>query len=101
MESMNTKNQLQEKAVAFDLIKGEFTAEEAQEILMHMLQKKISFHEMKIFSKDIRFGETDEASIKRIEELRKTKNECKAFLKEAIENGRKLRVKTYTEIEMI
>ena len=101
MESRNTNNQVQGKTAAFDLIKGEFSAEEAQEILMHMLHKKISFHEMKIFSKDIRFGETDEVSIKRIEELRKTKNECKAFLKEAIESGRKLRVKTYTEIEII
>ena len=53
------------------LVKGQYTAEEAKEILMDLFHSKINFHEVKNFSNKERFGQDHEHSIKRMTELRK------------------------------
>jgi hypothetical protein len=85
----------------FDLIKGEFSVEDAREILLHMIQKKIEFHEMKIFSNDVRFGKSDDDSINRIEQLRKSKNQINMLLKGAKEAGKTIRINSSTQIELL
>lgn len=87
--------------LAFDLIKGEFTADEAKDILMHMVQKKIDFHEMKIFSEDVRFGIKDNFSLERVEELRVSKNKVKEIIEDAQAKGQKVRIKSNIQIEII
>ncbi len=59
-----------QKVEQIDLIKGDFTAGEAKEILMNLINSKINFHEVKSFSKMIRLGIPEEQSLKRVEELK-------------------------------
>ena len=42
------------KMVQFDLIDGEFSTEEAREILMNLFSEKIRFHEVQILAKQER-----------------------------------------------
>lgn len=52
------------------LVKGNYTADEAREILMDLFHSKINFHEVKNFSSNERYGKDHEHSIKRIASLR-------------------------------
>ena len=63
----NKMNKLEQ----LNLIEGNFSDEEAKEILMGIFLAKINFHEKKIFSSQIRFGKVDEIAINRIPKLKK------------------------------
>ncbi|MFQ3213798.1 MAG: hypothetical protein ACJAT1_001814 [Marivirga sp.] len=101
MTQLSEKIDEQKHLMEFDLIKGEFSVEDAREILLHMIQKKIEFHEMKIFSNDVRFGKSDDDSINRIEQLRKSKNQINMLLKGAKEAGKTIRINSSTQIELL
>ena len=84
MQTPKTTNQL-------NLIKGQFTADEAKEILTNIFVAKIKFHELKNFSTQIRTGNSDTFSQERIvflsEELKKIElivNEAKSLNKKLI-----------------
>lgn len=66
----------------FNLIQGTFTTEEAREILATLLNDKIKFHSHKDFSHQERYGKPDPHAEVRIPELKKTKEDVFAFLKE-------------------
>lgn len=71
MQTLKKTNQL-------NLIEGQFSADEAKEILTTIFVTKIKFHELKNFSSQIRTGELDEFAQNRIlflnEELKKIEN---------------------------
>ena len=69
----------------FKLIAGDFTPEEAKEILTHHFTTKINFHQTKNFSSLERFGSYDKSALKRIPEL----NESLAIINQLIENAKK------------
>ena len=69
----------------FSLIAGEFSPAETREILMNVFSSKIHFHEMRNFSMQERFGETDKTALKRIPQLKK----CLDEIKKIIEDGEK------------
>lgn len=48
----------------FKLIDSNYTASEAREILMAIINSKIQFHQLKTFSHDIRYGIPDAHSEK-------------------------------------
>ncbi len=85
----------------YDLIKGDFTPEEALEILSYLIDKKINFHELKTFSNEIRFGQVDQKSLKRSEELKQSKAAIKEFIQIAQEQGKTLRIKSSVTVEVI
>ncbi|MGB6037138.1 MAG: hypothetical protein WBG42_12775 [Cryomorphaceae bacterium] len=93
-------NKLVEKA-DYDLIKGDFTPEEALEILIYLIDKKINFHELKTFSNEIRFGKVDQKSKTRSEELKQSKASMKEFIRSAQENGKTVRIKSAVTIEIL
>lgn len=101
MEAIQGKQNAQVQKGNYDLIKGEYTPEEGLEIISHLLMKKINFHELKSFSKQIRFGMEDTASLKRIEELKASSEELKQLIKEAKLTGKNLRVKSNITVELI
>lgn len=84
-----------------DLIKGDFTPENALEIINHLFGKKINFHERKNFSHEIRFGEVDQNSKERIKELKEGKASLFEILQEAKEKGKNLRIKSTVSVEII
>lgn len=65
----------------FKLIDGEFRIDEAKEVLINLLEFKIQYHNKQNFSSEIRNGETDERSLTRQEDLKRTKQELLDYLK--------------------
>lgn len=85
----------------FDLIKGDFMPDDALEVCNHLILKKINFHEVRSFSHLIKFGFTDQSSLKRIEELKLDKESIKDLVLQAREQGKTLRIKATISIELI
>lgn len=102
MKPLNHQEQMQvaEKEI-YDLVKGEFTPEEASEIVNALFSKKINFHEKKIFSDEIRFGKEDQFSQKRIDALKNAMHRAKELLDEAKESGRSIQLNSTISIELI
>jgi hypothetical protein len=67
---------------SFTLIEGTFDSEEAREILMSLIGRKIEFHHKKNLRHQERKGVAHQNSLNRIEELKKTRKEILAHLKE-------------------
>ncbi len=80
------------------LLEGVFDATEAREILLSLVEAKITHHSLRIFSAMERFGTTDDASVARLAELRKMRVALAGALDQAIEQGRKLRVHSVIEL---
>lgn len=59
------------RKLKLSLIDGNFSAEEAKEILINIYSTKINFHEMANFSSMERFGVENSIAVKRIQILRK------------------------------
>lgn len=68
------------KNQSLQLISGEFTPQEAKEILMNLYNTKIKFHQVKNFSSQERLGHDDQIAIKRIADLQKQVEKLKDLL---------------------
>ena len=67
---METSALTQQAKEVLDLIDGTFSNEDANEILRNLFEYKINFHRIKNFNSQIRFGQSDEHSLQRAEELK-------------------------------
>jgi len=85
---------------SFCLINGSFSAEDARQVLMSLINHKINFHEMNAWSHRERFGKDNAASIKRVEELSQTREDIAHLINEAAAMGQKLRIKSSIEIAL-
>jgi hypothetical protein len=65
------------------LINGLFTPEEAKEVLLDMINKKINFHNLRNFSSQVHFDHADAESVERIKELQGAKARFLALMEEA------------------
>lgn len=72
------------------LIEGDFSYEEAKEILMNIFSAKIKYHEMKNYSSQERFGKDDETAKIRIPELEKEIDKVKNLVLDAASNNNRL-----------
>lgn len=84
-----------------DLIKGDFSPEDAKEIINHLFYEKINFHGLKSFSNKERFGEVDHESDKRIIELKQSRYSLNEIIKTAKEQGKALKITSTVSIEII
>ncbi|WP_333809889.1 hypothetical protein [Flavobacterium sp.] len=82
-----------------NLINGEFDSFEAREILLDMCNKNINFNKVQNFSSQIRFGEDDEKALHRIAQLKESVSNITEILEEAKVQNKKLRIKSFIEIE--
>jgi len=62
------------------LVKGNFKIDEAKEIIYTLFSDKIKFHQQKNFSEEERFGRIDQDSVKRIEELKTSREKILSAL---------------------
>ena len=76
----------------YRLISGVFSPDEANEVLMTLIDDKISFHRKNNWSRSERFGESGAAGSRRINELRETKTELAALMEEAGSAGQRLAI---------
>ncbi|MEZ5555043.1 hypothetical protein [Haliea sp.] len=87
-------------AQRFRLISGVFYPDEANQLLMTLIEDKISFHQRNNWSRRERFGETDAAGVKRINELRQTKADLAALVEAAEAAGMKLSISGNIDITL-
>jgi hypothetical protein len=87
-------------AQQFRLIQGTFSPEEANQLLMTLIQDKLKFHQRNNASRRERFGEKDAAVEARIEALRQTRTDLSAFIDEASAVGKTLAISCNIEITL-
>lgn len=85
----------------FQLVKGVFNADDAREVLLHLLQQKMKFHCTRQFELDERFGIVDEYSKKRVQELKMSKKEVLELVQQAAIIGKNLHIRCDIQIEMV
>lgn len=101
MIELKEKAEVKDLKKTCELIKGEFSPEEASEIVYDLFSKKINFHEVKNFSKLIRKGTEDQKSNERIVELKADKNQAKELINKAAASGKSIRITSTISIELI
>lgn len=89
------------KTEKLTLIDGEFTIDDAKDILNNIILSKIDFHSIKNWSSQERFGEEDAVAQKRIPELRNELKKLVLIMEEAKANNKKLVVKSEINISLI
>jgi hypothetical protein len=83
------------------LIAGEFSQEEAREILMNVFSTKINFHQRKNFSSWERFGEDDPTAVKRLPALQEEVAHLEQLLSAAKNSGARLRIHADITLEFL
>ena len=83
------------------IIDGNYTFEDAKDILMNMFLSKINFHNIKNWSSQERFGKPDETAKIRVPELRNEMQKLEEILKEAKTKNKKLIIHSEINISMI
>ena len=89
------------KANHLQLISGDFSPSEAEEIVNELLSKKINFNTLKNFSSQVRFGQDDTHALQRIEELNSALENFNEILQEAKGQGKNLRIRSTIAIDLI
>lgn len=89
------------KKQAFQLIEGEFTPQEAKEVLTNLYNSKINFHKLKNFSSTERFGIPDETAGKRIQALKESLSHISDIIEEAAEQKKHLVIAATINIEPV
>lgn len=89
------------KIEKLSLIEGDFSFDEAKEILMSMFSSKINFHNIKNWSSQERFGKDDAIAQKRIPALRNDMKKLEGILSEAKAKNKKLVVSSEINISLL
>lgn len=82
------------------MIKGSFTADEAREILLQMLNNKIKFHDLKTWSSRERFGKPDAFSEGRLKSLKESRKKLEQLLAESTGEERTITINSTIEINI-
>ena len=91
---------LMKESATFNLIKGSFTPEDAKEILIDILNSKIHFHSMKIFSSRERFGKPEPVSERKIEYLKEARQTVQTIISEAIAQEKNIVIDAVIELNL-
>ncbi|MEJ8818635.1 hypothetical protein [Lacibacter sp. H407] len=81
-----------------DLIDGQFTPEDARELLIDLFSRKTNFHEIQNFSANERFGKDDPFHINRIDALTKSMDQLNNLFREVDGSGKKLVIRSVVSI---
>lgn len=71
-----------------DLVKGSFATADAREIVLTLLSNKMKFYNLRNFSSEERFGESDPVAMQKLECLRQAREEAELFFSEATAKGK-------------
>lgn len=83
------------------IIDGNFTSDEAKEILSKLITSKINFHATKNWSSQERFGKQDEVAQHRIPALKKELEKLHTILSEAEKSNKRLVVSSEINIMLV
>ncbi len=83
------------------LIEGNFSDDEAREILTSVFFSKINFHNIKNWSSQERFGKDDEIAQRRIPALKNNMEKLQEILSEAKAKNKRLLVSSKIDISLM
>lgn len=86
------------KSKAITLIDGDFSSDDAFQLLRNLYSSKIQFHELKNFSSKERVGKEDEIAMKRISELKESLESILIVIKEASIGKNRIEIKSVINI---
>lgn len=89
-----------EKACNYKFIDGIFTIDDADKLLIALLNYKIDYHNREDFSNHIRFNQELAHSKVRIQELLSTKDEVKQLIASAKEKNKRLVINSTLTIRL-
>jgi hypothetical protein len=89
-----------EKDYQFKLIEGQFAPSEAGKVLFSLINSKINYHNLEIFSNQIRFDEENPHSKSRLKNLLDTSEQIKELIKEASLKDMELKIDSIIKIKM-
>lgn len=82
----------------FQLIDGEFSGDQARQIIGAMVRHKIDYHSREQFSDEIRYGKAKDCSDSRLKNLQTLEKDLTELFKHAHTNGKNLQIKGTIEI---
>ena len=85
----------------FNIIEGEFTPEEAREILMNLLCEKIRFHEVQVLAKQERREDGLVRNEERISDLKATRSKLKELIKMTEQAGGSLKLSAVLSVQAL
>ena len=89
-----------QKELHTDLINGQFTPEDARELLTDLFSRKANFHEIKNFSSTERFGKDDPVHLNRIEALTNSMQQLNELFREIEGSDKKLVIRSVVSISV-
>lgn len=89
-----------DKNQTLTLVKGEFTPDETAEILFSLINEKIRFHDLQIFSLKVREDGSPELHAKRLEELKHTKKIIQDVIEQAKINNELIVINSTINLEL-
>ena len=84
-----------------DLVRGEYSAIDAKEIVSNLTRQKINFYNLRNFISQERSGKPDEYSLNRIEELKESKQLLFELINVAKEQDKTIKINSTITIELI
>lgn len=85
----------------FEVIKGNFKPDEAKDILMTLINKKIDFHNLKNLSSEIHFNKPDQKSKERIKALKEISAQIKELVKNAKEDDCEIAIDSTIQLALV
>ena len=83
------------------LIDGEFKPSEAGNILLDLINYKINYHQMELFSNEERFSKDLSNSKSRIEQLKKVRKCLEEIINYSSEKGMNVKIESFIDITFI
>ena len=90
-----------ENGYQFKLIEGQFSPSEARKVLLALINSKINFHNLEIFSNQIRFDEENSHSKIRIDCLLEASEYIRDLIDDASLKGMDFNIESVIQIELI
>lgn len=89
------------KKLEIKFINGEFSQEDARELLLNIISKKIQFHSVDSLSLWEKNATEDSGSKKRLTELQNARNEILQFITNPSQEAKTIKIKSIIEIEAL
>ena len=89
------------KENSIKLIEGTFEPHDAAKVLFPLINSKINYHNLELFSAEIRSGNTIENSKKRIEYLKNSVESLNELIKKAAKDNCEIQINCDIDITMI
>ncbi|AWA30320.1 hypothetical protein HYN48_09605 [Flavobacterium magnum] len=85
----------------FRLIHGNFSPEEAREVLLSLIDRKIEYHNLRAFSNHIRFNDRIDNSQSRIAALQEMKASVSELFDSAARSGQRIAIDSQVTITLL